>query len=126
MADIYRFVKKSNNSRPLYTSYELSKMVKDKRSSEGIGEAEFASEYGIPVELLQRLEKGDSSFSPRLYKACGRILGLSAEELLAEINDDMDAANFRSNANDSNVQGTFDLANMLFNEIIMQKKIGIN
>ena len=40
--------------------------------------------------------------------------------------DDIDAANFRSNANDSNVQGTFDLANMLFNEIIMQKKIGIN
>ena len=31
MANIYRFVKKSNNSRPLYTSYELSKMVRDKR-----------------------------------------------------------------------------------------------
>ena len=47
MADIYKFVKKSNNSRPLYTSYELSKNVKDKRIGEGISEAEFASKYGI-------------------------------------------------------------------------------
>ena len=111
MADIYKFVKKSNNSRPLYTSYELSKNVKDKRIGEGISEAEFASKYGITMELLQRIEEGNSSFSPKLYRVCGKILGLS---------------NFRSDANDSNVQGTFDLANMLFNEIIMQKKIGIN
>jgi transcriptional regulator with XRE-family HTH domain len=120
MADIYKFVKKSNNSRPLYTSYELSKNVKDKRIGEGISEAEFASKYGITMELLQRIEEGNSSFSPKLYRVCGKILGLSTEELLSEINDDMAAAN------DSNVQGTFDLANMLFNEIIMQKKIGIN
>ena len=126
MADIYKFVKKSNNSRPLYTSYELSKNVKDKRIGEGISEAEFASKCGITMELLQRIEEGNSSFSPKLYRVCGKILGLSTEELLSEINDDMAAANFRSDANDSNVQGTFDLANMLFNEIIMQKKIGIN
>ena len=126
MADIYKFVKKSNNSRPLYTSYELSKNVKDKRIREGIGEAEFAAKYGITIELLQRIEKGNSSFSPKLYKVCGKIFVFSTGELQSEINDDMAAANFRSNANDSNVQGTFDLANMLFNEIIMQKKIGIN
>ena len=64
MADIYKFVKKSNNSRPLYTSYELSKNVKDKRIGEGISEAEFASKYGITMELLQRIEEGNSSFSP--------------------------------------------------------------
>lgn len=126
MADIYEFVKKSNNCRPSYTSYELSRNVREKRSSEGMGEAEFASKYGVAIEVLHRIEEGSSSFSPKLYKACGKILGLSTEELLSEINDDMTAANFRSNGNDSNVQGTFELANMLFNEIIMQKKIGIN
>ena len=89
MADIYKFVKKSNNSRPLYTSYELSKNVKDKRIGEGISEAEFASKYGITMELLQRIEEGNSSFSPKLYRVCGKILGLSTEELLSEINDDM-------------------------------------
>ena len=45
---------------------------------------------------------------------------------MSEINDDVAAANFRSDGNDANVQGTFELANMLFNEIIMQRKIGIN
>lgn len=126
MADIYQFVKKSNNCRPSYTSYELSRNVREKRSREEIGEAEFASKYGVTIEVLQKIEEGSSSFSPKLYKACGKILGLSTEELLAEINDDMTAANFRANGNDRNVQETFELANMLFNEIIMQKKIGIN
>ena len=65
MADIYKFVKKSNNSRPLYTSYELSKNVKDKRIGEGISEAEFASKYGITMELLQRIEEGNSIVNGR-------------------------------------------------------------
>lgn len=126
MADIYKFIKKSSNSRPLYTSYELSKLVKDMRIREDIDEAEFASRHGISIELLQRIEEGNSTFSPKLYRVCGKILGLSTEELLSEITDDVDAANFRLNVNDDNVQETFNLANMLFNEIIMQEKIGIN
>ena len=60
------------------------------------------------------------------YDLYSRMLEDRIIFLCGEINDDMAAANFRSDANDSNVQGTFDLANMLFNEIIMQKKIGIN
>lgn len=126
MADIYEFVKKSNNSRPLYTSYELSKKVKDKRISEGIDASGFASKYDIPLDILLKIEEGTCSFSPKIYKACGQILGLATDELLSEINDDVAAANFRSDGNDANVQGTFELANMLFNEIIIQRKIGIN
>lgn len=126
MADIYEFVKKSNNSRPLYTSYELSKKVKDKRISEEIDVSEFALKYNVPLDVLLKIEEGSCSFSPKIYKACGQILGLATDELLSEINDDVAAANFRSDGNDANVQGTFELANMLFNEIIMQRKIGIN
>jgi transcriptional regulator with XRE-family HTH domain len=125
MADIFEYVKKSNNSRPLYTSYELSKMVRDKRMSEGKDVQAFAAQYGISTDLLLQLEEGSCSFSPKLYKACGHILGLSSQELLSEINDDIAAANFRTDSNNDNVQVTFGLANWLFNEIIMQKKIGI-
>lgn len=126
MADIYEFVKKSNNSRPLYTSYELSKKVKDKRISEEFDVSEFALKYNVPLDVLLKIEEGSCSFSPKIYKACGKILGLATDELVSEINDDVAAANFRSDGNDANVQGTFELANMLFNEIIMQRKIGIN
>ena len=126
MADIYEFVKKSNYSRPLYTSYELSKKVRDKRISEGIDASEFASKYDVPLDIFLKIEEGSCSFYPKIYKVCGQILGLTTDELLSEINDDVTAANFRSDGNDGNVQGTFDLANMLFNEIIIQRKIGIN
>jgi len=126
MADIYEFVKQSNNSRPLYTSYELSKMVKDKRANEGTSIPEFAGFFGIPEDELILIEDGNCSFSPKMYKECGNILGLSSQELLAEIIDDVSAANFRTTGNDESVQGTFAVANKLFNEIIMQKKIGIN
>ena len=126
MADIYEFVKQSNNSRPLYTSYELSKMVKDKRANEGTSIPEFAGYFGIPEDELILIEDGNCSFSPKMYKECGNILGLSSQELLAEIIDDVSAANFHTTGNDESVQGTFAVANKLFNEIIMQKKIGIN
>lgn len=125
MADIYEFVKKSDNSRPLYTSYELSQMIRDQRASEGLSAAEFASKYGVPAETLIQIEECRCSFSPKLYKMCGQILNLTSEQLLLVISDDTAAANFRSNGNDDNVQKTFHMANMLFNEIIMQKKIGI-
>lgn len=126
MADIYEFVKQSNNSRPLYTSYELSKMVKDKRIDEGSSIPEFAGLFGVPVDELILIEEGNCSFSPKMYRECGNILGLSSQELLAEITDDVSAASFRTTGNDENVQETFSVANKLFNEIIMQKKIGIN
>lgn len=126
MADIYEFVKKSNNRRPVYTSYELSKMIRDKRENSGLNRSEFAAKYEIEETLLAEIEVGNASFSPRIYKVCGKILNLSTEELLAEIVDDEKAASYRASDNGTGVQATFEMANLLFNEIIMQKKIGIN
>lgn len=42
MADIYEYVNKTNDSRPVYTSYELSKMVREKRKSGNLDIAAFA------------------------------------------------------------------------------------
>lgn len=126
MADIYRFIKKSNNRRPVYTSYELGKMVRDKRESSGLDLAEFANKYGISEKMLSRIETVSCSFSPKIYKICGSILDLSPEELLAEYTDDVNAANYRAKDNGAGVHATFEMANNIFNEIIMQRKIGIN
>lgn len=126
MADIYEFVKKSNNRRPVYTSYELSKMVRDKRKEEQLSVSEFALKYGVADEILEEIERGISSFSPKVYKVCGNILNLSSEQLLAEDVDDEGTTNFRASDGGKRVEATFDVANMLFNEIIMQRKIGTN
>ena len=124
MADIFEFVKKSDNRRPVYTSYELSKMGRDKRQELGIDALEFSAEHGISTNDLQRIEEGTCSFSPKLYRVCGKILGLSSEELLEEIEDDISAANFRADGDAETIKETFGIANMLFNEMIMQRKIG--
>ena len=126
MANIYEFVKKTSNRRPAYTKYELSKMVRDKRKTCGLSISQFAVKYGISEKELEEIEIGDCSFSPRIYKVCGNILNLSVEELLAEYIDDDQAASYRASGSGTDVQATFDMANMFFNEIIMQKKISVN
>lgn len=126
MADIFDFVKESYNRRPLYTSYELSKKVRDKREESKKGLLEFASLYEISVEDLKKIEEGKCSFSPKLYRICGNILNLSSDELLKETVDDISVANFRADDKGEAVKDTFDIANMLFHEIIMQEKIAIN
>ncbi len=125
MADIYGFINKSNNRRPVYTSYELGKMVRDKRKSSGMNLTAFADKYGISEKMLVQIEEVSCSFSPKIYKICGSILGLSTEELLEEYIDDVKAVNYRTKDNGAGVHATFDKANDIFNEIIMQRKIGI-
>lgn len=125
MADIYEYIKKSNNSRPVYTGYELSKMVKEKREGSGLDRADFAAEYGISEKILTEIETGACAFSPKFFKTCGSLLGFSNEELLAEICDDERTVNFRVSGEPDGVLDTFEKANMLFQEIIMQNKIGV-
>lgn len=122
MSNIYQFVSKSDNRRPLYTSYELSKMVRDKRFASGLTILEFATQYNINSDTLMEIELGMCSFSPKMYKICGKILNLTTEDLLAEIVDD----EIIQCSIHNNIQDTFNKANMIFNEIIMQKKIGTN
>lgn len=123
MADIFEFVKKSDNCRPVYTSYELSSMVKEKRKNERLDVKAFSKKHGVSEDILDQIENGRRVFSTKMYKSCGTILGLSTEEMLAEYEDDISAVNFRASENDESTQKTFDLVNMLFNEIIMQEKI---
>lgn len=124
MSNIYEFIQKSNNCRPVYTSYELSKMVRNKRKEEETDCNSFALRYNLNIKLLQEIEQGQCSFSPRHYKACCNILGLSYEEILKEYDDSKECVNFRTCGSERETEKTFDVANMLFNEIIMQEKIG--
>ena len=123
MAGMLDCINLSNNSRPLYTSYELSKMVKDKRLACGVDEVTFSNQYEVPQNILSRIEEGTCSFSPVMYKACAKILDISTDDLLKVITDDMSSINYRTDDDSDEVEMTFDKANWLFNEIIMQDKI---
>ena len=126
MASIYEYIQISNNRRPVYTSYELSKMVREKRKVSEMGVSEFAAKYDTSEIELLKIEEGTCSFTPRMYKACSKILDLTVDKLIAEYEDDLTAVSYRATDSDDAVQETVKIANMLFNEMIMQEKIGTN
>lgn len=126
MATIFETAKYSDCQRPVYTSLELSNMVKKKRMREGLSHEDFAIMYNVEEVVLQQIEEGKQSFGPQLYKACGRILELSIDEITKVEQDDIGCAGFRVSADSQHTRHTIDLANYLFNEIIMQKRISVS
>jgi len=126
MASIFNTVTFNDCQRPIFTSYELSKKVKEKRKLENLSIDEFSKKYDVDSDLLIQVEEAKRSFSPKLYKLCSKVLNLSIDELTAVEKDDLCDASYRASADNNGVLNTVELANKLFNEIIMQKKISVN
>ena len=113
MADIFDCVKVSDNIRPRYTSYEIIYMVKEKQKQSGLSLKEFCAKYNLTLEGYEKLISCKGVFNWKIYYKCAEILEINVDKLLEEYIDDVHASDDR----------TFLLANKLFNEIIMQKKI---
>jgi transcriptional regulator with XRE-family HTH domain len=122
MANMWNFEFKPSE-RPKYTRYELAKMVKVKRESLGLEPYEMAEKHGIDTTLLSKIEGATRSFNVAMYKAVSSILNMSVDKLLEKETDDMATMSFRSDDQNSNVEEAVQVANMLFDEIIMQQKI---
>lgn len=121
MATMLTNVNLSACRRPVYTTYELSESVKNKRNESGKSREEFADLHHINVKVLEQIEEGERSFTPQLYKACSYILNISLDDLIAVEEDE--APSFRASNDSAEVRSTFEKANYIFDEIIMQKKI---
>lgn len=125
MATIFDYLSKSNCQRPVYTSYELGKLVKDKREGENASLEEYAQKYNIGVEILSRIEGLKGTFTPKMYRACASVLEMSLDDILKMENDNIEMASYRAEGSSDAVNRTVEFANQLFNDIIMQKKISI-
>lgn len=124
MANIFESIDKSYNRRPMFTSYELSKKVRGVIDRTGLNVEEFASANNLSLSDLTKVIKARGAFTPKMYKLCSRVLDISIDNILGEIQDS-DQVAYRTLDNNKNVQDTFTTANSLFNEIIMQKKISV-
>jgi transcriptional regulator with XRE-family HTH domain len=123
MANIWNYVEFKPSERPKYTRYELAKMVKELRESLGLLPDEMAENYGITSALLNKIEGATRLFNVAMYKAVSSILEIPVEALLEKETDDLTTVSFRADEQSSKVEETVRLANMLFDEIIMQEKI---
>jgi transcriptional regulator with XRE-family HTH domain len=124
MAPIWNFVEFKPSERPKYTRYELAKMVKEKRESLGLLPDQMAEAHGITVTLLNKIEGASRLFNATMYNAVSSILKIPVESLLEKETDDLDAISFRASEQNPELEETVRIANMLFDEIIMQEKIG--
>lgn len=124
MANIFESVNRSYNRRPMFTSYELSHKVCEVISRTGLSVKEFASANNLSFLDLNKVVEARGSFSPKMYKLCSNVLNVPIDTILGEIQDP-DQVSYRTSDDNQNVKDTVAAANMLFNEIIMQQKIGV-
>lgn len=125
MATIWNYVDFSPYQRPAFTKYELSKKIKEKRVASGLSIEEFSKKYDIPVSLLVSIEEAKRCFNVPMYEACSKILEMDLDELLKTDQEDLCCTNFRSREVNDSTWETVRIANILFNEMVMQHKISI-
>jgi len=123
MATIWDYVDFNSCQRPAFTKYELSKKVKEKRSASGLSIEEFSKKYSIPVSLLVSIEEAKRSFNIPMYETCSKILEMDLNELLKTVQEDLSCINFKLGKVHEATWRTVEMANVLFNEMIMQHKI---
>lgn len=116
--------KKLNNPyfRYKYTKYELSKMVKNKFNNSNLTLEEFANKYNTSTKIINYIFEAKISFNIRIMKCISNILEIPIKELVKEEYDNIDS-NLGKYSND--IKYTYDIANKIFNEIIIQHKINI-
>ena len=107
--------------RPVYTKYEISKLIKNKRIDEKLTPEVFAIDHGVNLNMLKQIEEAKRSFTLDIYKTCANILQVDVNTLLSYEVDELPAFRAKNITKDTN--DTVNLANLLFNEMIMQEKI---
>lgn len=111
------------NRRPKYTKYEIAKLVKQKLEESKLGLNDFCARFDIDSKMVVDLLAAKRSFNKKILNSAAVILNTDIKELLSEEVDTAPA--FRSKEIKKETIETVDIANLLFNEIIMQKKISV-
>lgn len=126
MATILEDVKKIAKERPIYTQYELAKMVRSKRKNLNYSIKQFADFYNTLPLIIQDIEEANRIFDVEMYKTCAIILEMTMDELLDTEKDELEkCVSLRSDTISDKVFETVSLANLIFDEMVMQKKISV-
>lgn len=128
MATILEKVKFNPYERQSYTKYELSNMIKEKRSELNLDIEQFSEKYDISTKVILAIEEAKRSFNVIMYKACCRILDMNIDEILRKDSEEQLNISYRKNGSDETddfANETVELANIIFNEMVMQRKYNV-
>lgn len=110
--------------RPRYTRFELAKLVQERRKELNLSIDEVSKNYDVEVSFWQSIESGSRAFNVKVYKIIGDFLNMSKDEMLAKDVDNIDSLSFRtSDENNPEIQEAIQIANIVFDEMVMQEKI---
>lgn len=111
------------NKRPKYTKYEIANLVKRNLDDSHLPLHEFCIKFDTDEKTINAILEAKRSFNKNILSVASRVLNISIKDLLAEEVDNQPA--FRSEKIKANTEESINIANLLFNEIIMQKKISV-
>ena len=100
-----------------YTKYEISKLVENKFKESNLPKKNFCKNFNITEEIFENILIAKISFDKKILNICSTILGKSVNELISQEEDFLNIQNIKD------IKDTYEIANCLFNEIIIQDKI---
>ncbi|TMN22607.1 XRE family transcriptional regulator [Lentibacillus cibarius] len=113
------------SERPKYTRFELAKLVQERREELNMSIEMVASKYEVTESLWKSIEDASRVFNTKIYKLIGDFLNMGKNEMLAVEKDDITSLSFRTDDEEHpDIQETVQLANIIFDEMVMQEKIG--
>ncbi|BDG81245.1 hypothetical protein BSF_29740 [Bacillus subtilis] len=124
MGTIFDKIKDNPYERPKYTRYELAKMVKDYRVEKGLSVESVAKRFDVESTFWSSIEEASRVFNSKIYNVISEFLGVDRRELLQKDKDNLSAISYRSKLKSNGIDESVHLANIIFNEIVMQEKIG--
>ncbi|MBE6049827.1 MAG: hypothetical protein E7214_03975 [Clostridium sp.] len=104
-----------------YTSYELISSVEEK-INEYKSIEEFNKIYRIDEQVLKEMLRRPKILTFEMYKIISKILGKTIKEL-TEVEKDTIITQFRGNEEYENTKDIVELANNIFDEIIINLKL---
>lgn len=126
MANIWEYVQFKPSERPRYTRFELAKLVREKRTQSNFSINELVTQFGGDTKLWESIENATRSFNVHMYKLISAFLCIPMEELTAKEVDNMEAISFRANDTNAEITEAIEIANLIFDEMVMQEKFGAN
>lgn len=113
----------SANSRPAYTDNEIAKLFHEKRITENKTVHEIATYYAIDEKSIEIIDSGVNNLSMKMLEIASDFLNIPYEKLTEIVKDDCDISCRGPKSEEA--ETLFGIVNILFNEMVMQKKLSI-
>jgi hypothetical protein len=112
------------NLRPAYTDNEISRLFHEKRLKNKDTIAALAKQFCTSIGIISNIDNYKYDFSMNMIKIASEYLDIPVSDLTKILIDDKDNFSCRG-CNNEKSKAVIDIVNILFNEMIMQKKLSI-